>query len=409
MNQVAREDWRRVRLGEIFDIGSSKRVMQADWRQEGVPFYRAREIVRLARDGFVDNELFISESHFEALSDLGGVPQAGDLMVSAVGTLGACYVVKDVDRFYYKDASVLHFRPRSDVEPEFIRYAFLSDELLAQVQAGEGATVGTFTIERARRASISLPPLNEQKRIVAKLDQAFTALDRARANAEANLADVRGLRAKAIEDVLSDAKLGDFEPCGRHVDLLSGFAFKSAGYSAKESDVRLVRGDNIVQGDFRWSGVMRWPESDRAAYQKYELAKGDVLIAMDRTWVSAGIKYAVVDEGALPSLLVQRVARLRAMPSVLPEYLAKWIGSPLFERYVLSIQTGLGVPHVSGGQLENFQMRVPSLDEQSKVVSKLGRIIDGGKRLSESYERKCADIADLRQSLLRAAFSGQLS
>lgn len=353
---------------------------------------------------------YITAATFERLNCTDVLP--GDILVSRLpDPVGrACIVPKfDGRSITAVDCTIVRLNDELLV-PEFFVYFSQSDAYLKSVsELCTGSTRSRISRSALGQIGVPLPPLEEQKRIVAKLDQAFAALDRVRVNAEANLADARGLQAQALEDVLSDPELGKCEPCGSHVDLLSGFAFKSAGYSVEEGDIRLVRGDNIVQGGFRWSGVMRWPESDRAAYQKYELAKGDVLVAMDRTWVSAGIKYAVVDEEALPSLLVQRVARLRALPSLLPAYLAAWIGSPLFERYVLSIQTGLGVPHVSGGQIESFEMRVPSLGEQSKVVRKLGEVLQGCEKLSMTCERNLADIAALRQSLLHAAFSGQLT
>ena len=84
-------------------------MLQSDWKESGVPFYRAREIVKLSDNGYVDNELFISEEHYKKLSNEYGVPKAGDLMVSGVGTIGKTYVVKENDKFYYKDASVLCF------------------------------------------------------------------------------------------------------------------------------------------------------------------------------------------------------------------------------------------------------------------------------------------------------------
>lgn len=300
--------------------------------------------------------------------------------------------------------------PKADVSARYLWYFSRSDAYRDYLEAlAPGANINNLRFDDLARLEIPLPPLDEQKRIVAVLDQAFAALDRARANAEANLAEVRTLQAYAADDLLSDPKLGDWDVCGNHIDLLSGFAFKSAGYSDKDADIRLVRGDNIVQGTFRWSGVKRWPVEDRATFEKYELAKGDVLVAMDRTWVSAGIKYAVVDDEALPSLLVQRVARLRPKVSILPDFLAHWIGSPQFERYVLSIQTGLGVPHVSGDQIRDFPIRVPSLELQSKLVEKLTRIARDCSDLSAGYQRQIEDIAALRQSLLQAAFSGQLT
>jgi len=260
-----------------------------------------------------------------------------------------------------------------------------------------------------KELDVPLPSLNEQKRIVAVLDQAFAALDRARAHAEANLADAIELKRRSVEYELSADVLGALEPVGPHVNLLTGFAFKSGGYSDAPDDIRLIRGDNIVQGTFRWDGVKRWPVADRETHRKYELALDDVLIAMDRTWVSAGIKYAIVDESALPSLLVQRVARLRGKQSIVPRYLGYWIGSTVFEKYVLSIQRGLGVPHVSGSQIEDFLIRVPSVETQEAIVDRLDAVVERCSDLMSMYQQKLTDLANLRQSLLQKAFSGQLT
>ena len=299
--------------------------------------------------------------------------------------------------------------PSAALDAHFLAYFMRSIESRLLEQVSRGATVHRLETGALRSLAIPLPPLEEQKRIVAVLDQAFAALDRARANAEANLADAMELKERSIEHELSSGRLGRLEKVGPYVDLLTGFAFKSGGYSDAPDDIRLIRGDNIVQGEFRWDGVRRWPVRDRRVYSKYELALDDVLIAMDRTWVSAGIKYVIVDECALPSLLVQRVARLRAKPSIVPRYLAYWIGSKIFERYVLSIQTGLGVPHVSGKQIENFSIRVPANKDQAAVVDRLDAIVERCGGLISTYRRKLADLAALRQSLLQKAFAGELT
>ena len=159
LDALRHADWRDVVLGEIFEISSSKRVLQRQWRTEGVPFYRAREIVELAATGRVDNELFISEELYASFKDKYGVPEAGDLMVSAVGTLGACYVVRRGDRFYFKDASVLRFKPKQPVCSEFFQHAFRTQAVLRQVNAGAGSTVGTYTISRANNTRLRVPPV----------------------------------------------------------------------------------------------------------------------------------------------------------------------------------------------------------------------------------------------------------
>ena len=57
-------------IDQLFSVGSSKRVFQKDWKSSGVPFYRAREIVKLSEQGFVDNELFITESHQQKIREI---------------------------------------------------------------------------------------------------------------------------------------------------------------------------------------------------------------------------------------------------------------------------------------------------------------------------------------------------
>ena len=75
---VIPEDWAVARLGELFEITSSKRVFRNEWKTEGVPFYRAREIAVLGETGFVDNELFISKQMYDTFRRVYGVPQVGD-------------------------------------------------------------------------------------------------------------------------------------------------------------------------------------------------------------------------------------------------------------------------------------------------------------------------------------------
>lgn len=162
--------WEKRTLGELYKIGSSKRVHKKDWRETGVPFYRAREIVKLAQSGSVENDLFITEDQFEEFSSKTGAPRPGDLMITAVGTLGICYVVQPADRFYFKDASVLWFQPKSKINEWFMKYAFRSPVIREQTTDSQGATVGTLTISRANSISISIPNLEEQTKVANSLE-----------------------------------------------------------------------------------------------------------------------------------------------------------------------------------------------------------------------------------------------
>ena len=170
------ENWSWVRLRNILNVVSARRVHQADWRSSGIPFYRAREIALLAEHGYVNNELFIDEKLFLTFAK-DGIPSAGDLMITAVGTLGKSYIVKEKDQFYYKDASVICFENFAKISAEYIQNLLNSPYMIDTIKsASTGTTVGTITMVKANEYLIPLPPLAEQQRIVEAIESVFKKL-----------------------------------------------------------------------------------------------------------------------------------------------------------------------------------------------------------------------------------------
>jgi type I restriction enzyme S subunit len=171
--------WKWVKWGDVVNIVSARRVHQSDWQKEGVPFYRAREIAAMSRTGEpISNELFISEELFAEFSK-SGVPQTGDIMVTAVGTLGKTYIVKETDKFYYKDASVICFENRYGLCPEYLAMLMETPLMKQQIKSNsEGTTVATLTMVRMVEYIIPLPPIDEQRRIVAKIEELQPYVDR---------------------------------------------------------------------------------------------------------------------------------------------------------------------------------------------------------------------------------------
>lgn len=171
------DKWKWCQIGELATVCSARRVHKCDWKNEGIPFYRAREIAKLADNGFVKNELFITEDLYQSLS-LGNKPEEGDLMITAVGTLGKVYVVRQGDKFYYKDASVICLKRSEHIYPDFARILLSSPFMRKQIRdASAGTTVGTITIKRAMEYWIPLPPVEEQRRIARAIKPIFQYID----------------------------------------------------------------------------------------------------------------------------------------------------------------------------------------------------------------------------------------
>ncbi|WP_295432530.1 restriction endonuclease subunit S [uncultured Thiodictyon sp.] len=176
---------------------------------------------------------------------------------------------------------------------------------------------------------------------------------------------------------------------GDVTDLLTGFPFKSERYTEDFSDPQLLRGDNVAQGVLRWENAKRWPSNATNEVTQYWLMEDDVILAMDRPWIEAGLKYAAIRKSDLPALLVQRVTRLRGSATLNTSYLKYVIGSRAFTEYVLAIQTGTAVPHISGGQIKRFQFRLPPIETQLDIAQILGALddkIELNRRINETLE-----------------------
>lgn len=160
---------------DYFKVGSSKRVLQKDWKDSGVPFYRTRELVSLSKNESFRSEIFISEDLFEGLSNKYGIPLKGDFLVSGVGTLGISYQVKDEDRFYFKDGNVIWFKTKSNIIPDYFNYCFQSQFVQNQILGRSSAsTVGTYTIQNAKKTKFWMPYCKSEQQ---KIASCLTALD----------------------------------------------------------------------------------------------------------------------------------------------------------------------------------------------------------------------------------------
>lgn len=194
-------NWEWVRLGDVCDISSAKRVLKEDWKDSGIPFYRAREIAQLANGEKVKDDLFITKELYESLKRQYGVPQPGDILMSAVGTIGKTYIVQKNDCFYYKDASVICLKIRSlNISPTFLKILLASDFLQKQMYANSsGTTVDTITISVAQEYFFPLPPFAEQQRIVEKIQEAFAEIDAIEKNKELLKTHIKQTRQKILD------------------------------------------------------------------------------------------------------------------------------------------------------------------------------------------------------------------
>jgi len=161
--------WVEKSLEELGTITSSKRIFKSEYVASGVPFYRTKEIKQLANGRDITTELFISEARYKEIKTGFGVPQEGDILLTAIGTIGEIWVVEGDNDFYFKDGNVLWLKEFTSINPGFLKYVLVSFVESLNKMA-HGSAYSALPIQRLNAHRIFLPSKAEQEDIVATLD-----------------------------------------------------------------------------------------------------------------------------------------------------------------------------------------------------------------------------------------------
>ena len=205
------DSWEWVRLGDLFDITSSKRVMKSEWKDTGIPFYRAREIVSIKNHRPLKDPIFIDKKTYEGKIKISGKPNINDILLTGVGTLGVPYIVDNDKKFYFKDGNIIWLKNLINLNPKFISYVVQSPYMLKKINNGRGTTVATLTIVRSNNLLIPLPPLEEQSRIAAKIAQLFALLRKVESSTQ-QYAKLQTLLKSKVLDLAMRGKLVEQDP-----------------------------------------------------------------------------------------------------------------------------------------------------------------------------------------------------
>lgn len=169
-------------------------------------------------------------------------------------------------------------------------------------------------------------------------------------------------------------------------------------YLPPKHGVRVVRGDNVTERYVRWGEKEKCWTGVSADLKHYVLRTGDVVIGMDGSKV--GKNFAAISADDDGALLAQRVARVRACEGVSQAYLRYLICNDTFTEYVKAVHTGTSIPHISKGQIEDFQVKVPPLQVQCDISELLGSLDDRIELLRETN----ATLEAIAQALFKSWF-----
>ena len=344
------------------------------------------------------------------------------------GVIAAEYVPEDVGLVNYKPGDVLiaNIRPylkkiwlankeggcssdvvvlrsaNNDLSPEYLHSVLCQDAFFDYVMLKpRGTKMPRGDRDWMKQFEFPLPPLSVQREIVARLEKELKAVEKAEAAfkslAETAEAEFKAEQREVIDAGLFNSDNVDMDALKNHVDVLAGYAFKGDSFS--ETGVKICGGLIIDPDRIKWEECKYWESS--VGFEDFLLQKDDVVVALDRPWISTGFKIGVIRENDLPALLIQRTARLRAK-NIMPSYLFYVMNGEAFKEYCTF--SGTTVPHISHKDIERFEIPICSIDMQREVVARLDAARSRCEKLKAAAGRGMALAADMRKAILKEAF-----
>lgn len=333
--------------------------------------------------------------------------QPGDIVFARTGaTTGKSFLIQDPPAAVFASYLIRVKTTDKRIDQRFLHFYFQSQEYWEAIRQGTtGSAQGGFNASKLGALVIPLPPLPEQKRIVAILDQAFEAIGQAQANIERTIGNVKELWQSRLVQILS-TKNGSWKSCTLQdvCEKITDGTHQTPKYF--DSGVIFLSSKNVTSGRIDWNNVKYIDEAQHQQMHKRVAPRPkDILLAKNGT---TGVA-AMVDRDEVFDIYVS-LAHIRSLGEVLPEYMLHYINSPLAKKQFNKRLKGIGVPNLHLKEIREVEISYPeSQMEQQSVVDSLEVFQEKVRELSEAQQEKLKALSELRKSILHQAFSGELT
>ena len=407
-----------IKVGELCEISSSKRIFAKEYQESGIPFFRGKEVTEKYNGKLnVTTELFISEEKYLELVSKFGVPQQGDMLLTSVGTLGSTYIVKGSDKFYFKDGNLTWFKNFKGLNSQYFQYWLESPEGKGQLRKSEiGSSQSAYTIANLKEMQISLPSIDDQLHAVSYIEKYD------------NLIENNNRRIAILEDVAQSLyrewfvnfrypnHQDDLDADGKPKLVDTPLGQIPEGWEVKRLDeVADINPQSITQRnapekigyiDISSVGTGVIDEVKPMLFNEAPSRARRVVVDGDIIWATVRPnrkQYSFICK-PLPNTIVSTgfaVIRSKSLPE---SYLYSFTTTDSFTGYLINHATGSAYPAVNSDIFQKAGILVPP----KNLVEKFDEFCSRAISLSEVLKKKNANLKQERDMLLPKLISGQI-
>lgn len=364
----------------------------------GVPFLTVKDVTDASLD--FDGCSFISETDYKAADAGNCAPKAGDVLFSKDGTVGKVHVVS-TERSFAVLSSLAILRPKNGVvDAQYLGHALRSPAALDEaLKRKTGSAIRRIILSDLKKVRFPLPPISEQRRIAAILDQA----DALRAKRREALAQLDSLTQSIFIDMFGDPVENErgWTVCLlEHVsNKITDGTHKTPNYVA--SGVEFLSAKDLKNGRIEWgSGKFISEDEHSQLIKRCNPEFGDVLLAKSGSLGAV----AVIDREHQFSLFESLCLIKPDVTKINAQFLVGLLRSPSMLSYLLGKNKGIAIKHLHLVDVRNLELPLPPLPVQETYTSRIHSI----ERLSAAESESLALLDALFASLQHRAFRGEL-
>jgi len=306
-------------------------------------------------------------------------------------------------------------RPFSGFNVTYLWYFLRQKKFRIEAERHMTGAVGQRRVPKAYLESylMPLPPANEQRRIVAKLDSLFERTRRAREE----LSQIPRLIEHYKKAILEAAFRGDLTKDWREQrglpdpkdvglsDVAESFSYGSSAKSSPTGRIPVLRMGNIQDMALDWSDLAY--TSDEQEIEKYALTSGDVLF--NRTNSPELVGKTAIYRAEQPAIYAGYLIRIKCGSRLLPQYLNYCLNSPVGRQYCWSVKSdGVSQSNINAKKLAAFSFLLPSLEEQVEIICRIEKTLNWLKTIAAEQSQATRLLDHLDQANLAKAFRGEL-
>jgi len=258
-----------------------------------------------------------------------------------------------------------------------------------------------------KEISVAYPKsIEEQQHIVSILDKCFAAIDKVKANAEQNFKNAKELFESYLQGVFEKSSW-EMKKWGELCEFVRGpFGGSLKKNIFKESGYVVYEQKHAIHDHFN---QLRYfiDEEKFNEMKRFELFPGDIIMSCSGATLGS---VAVVPMDIPRGIINQALLKLTPKKGVSADFLKHWLRSKVFQEIIFRYSGGAAIPNVPSAKiLKDIKIPCPTIREQERIVNEIEIVFAETQKLEAMYQKKIADLDELKKSILQKAFSGELT